>query len=305
MDDLHGAVGQVFEFRLWAALTEQSRGSLHVFLPLADRGIDAMVHRLSDGAYIPIQAKGRSSLRNNQVEIAVWAESLRDDNSMLVAGLVTEGGLGPTMLVITEGDFKRLAYRTVSEGKDAYVAMFGMHPRSDSKWLQWLVPTEKLAERFVTTAESIEEWKPPEWRSNTGFLGEAEAIRLLAVSRDLNLFRPFPDSETAELLALHLVSRRVVGLQIKTIELHAGQTHSVVDVHQRSFRESPSTYFVVLAWLGDRFHDACLLIPSMDLRSFARDDHFGHLAFEFHPGEASKYIVAHDELCRRVETQMS
>ena len=233
------------------------------------------------------------------------AESLRDDNTMLVAGLITEGGLGPTMLVISEGDFKRLAYRTEAEGKDAYVAMFGMHPRSDSKWLQWLVPTEKLAERFVTTTESIEEWKPPEWRSNTGFLGEAEAIRLLAVSRDLNLFRPFPDSETAELLVLHLLSRRVVGLQIKTIELHAGQTHSVVDVHEHSFRESPSTYFVVLAWLGDRFHDACLLIPSMDVRSFARDDHFGHLAFEFHPGDASKYSVAHHELCRRVEALVS
>lgn len=305
MGDAQAATGQAFEFRLWALLTEQSQGGLHVFLPLADRGIDALVHRLSDGAYIPVQAKGRSSLRNGQVEIAVWAESLRDDNAMLVSGLAKEGGLGPTMLAISEGDFKRLAYRTEAEGRPAYVAMFGMHPRSDSKWLKWLVPTEKLAERFGTTTESIEEWKPPEWRSNTGFLGEAEAVRLMAVSRDLNLFRPFPDSETAELLVLHLVTRRVVGLQIKTVELHAGQTHSVVDVHERSFRESPSTYFVVLAWLGDRFHDACLLIPSMDLRSFARDDHFGHLAFEFHPGEASKYRVARDELFHQVEALVS
>lgn len=56
------ASGQVFEFRLWALLTEQSRGGLHVFLPLADRGIDALVHRLSDGAYQPVQAKARSVL---------------------------------------------------------------------------------------------------------------------------------------------------------------------------------------------------------------------------------------------------
>ena len=42
------ASGQVFEFRLWAELTEQSRGSLHVFLPMSDRGIDALVHRVSD-----------------------------------------------------------------------------------------------------------------------------------------------------------------------------------------------------------------------------------------------------------------
>ena len=30
------ASGQVFEFRLWALLTEQSRGTLHMFLPRSD-----------------------------------------------------------------------------------------------------------------------------------------------------------------------------------------------------------------------------------------------------------------------------
>jgi hypothetical protein len=43
------AAGQVFEFRLWAALNEQSRGSLHVFLPLADRGVDALEIAHDDG----------------------------------------------------------------------------------------------------------------------------------------------------------------------------------------------------------------------------------------------------------------
>jgi hypothetical protein len=62
---LTGATGQVFEFRLWATLVEQSRGLLHVFLPLADRGIDALVHRLPDGAYFRVQAKG-------PIEPQVW-----------------------------------------------------------------------------------------------------------------------------------------------------------------------------------------------------------------------------------------
>lgn len=307
--DETSASGQVFEFRLWALLTEQSRGSLHVFLPLGDRGIDALVHRLTDDVYIPIQAKGRSSLRNGQVEIAVWAESLRDDDAMLISGLITEGGLGPTMLAVTEGEFKRLAYQTVSEGRATYVAMFGMHPRSDSKWLRWLVPTDHLAERLGVSLdlEGIGAWPSPERRSNVGFVGEAEAIRLLAVSGDLNLFRPFPDSETAELPVLDLGSRRVVGLQIKTVQVSKSRMHSVVDVHEHSFRESPTTYFVVLAWLSDesRFHEDCLLIPSMDLRSFSRDDHYGHLAFEFHVGTPSKYRVARDELCRSIEALVS
>jgi hypothetical protein len=55
--DETSASGQVFEFRLWALLTEQSRGQLHVFLPVTDRGIDALVHRLADGTYIRCKPK--------------------------------------------------------------------------------------------------------------------------------------------------------------------------------------------------------------------------------------------------------
>ncbi|MGH7763638.1 MAG: hypothetical protein ACREOM_04375, partial [Candidatus Dormibacteraceae bacterium] len=94
------ASGQVFEFRLWAALVEQSLGRLHVFLPLADRGIDAMVHRLTDGAYLRVQAKGRTSLTGGEVRLAVWASALLDDEALLIGGLVVEGGLGPTMLAV-------------------------------------------------------------------------------------------------------------------------------------------------------------------------------------------------------------
>src|SRR5205823_1100071 len=73
------ASGQVFEFRLWALLTEQSRGMLHIFLPLSDRGIDALAHRRTDEKWISIQAKGRSSLDGGEVHLVVWADSLKDD----------------------------------------------------------------------------------------------------------------------------------------------------------------------------------------------------------------------------------
>jgi hypothetical protein len=56
------AAGQVVEFKVWAELLRQSMGGLHLFLPLRDLGIDAVVHRLADGAYLPVQAKGRTSL---------------------------------------------------------------------------------------------------------------------------------------------------------------------------------------------------------------------------------------------------
>jgi len=95
--DETSASGQVFEFRLWAALTEQSRGQVHVFLPLADRGVDALVHRLADGVYLPIQAKSRSTLMDSEVHLVILADSLTHDELLIVAGQLVDGGLGPTM----------------------------------------------------------------------------------------------------------------------------------------------------------------------------------------------------------------
>jgi len=287
------ASGQVFEFRLWALLTEQSRGGLHVFLPLADRGVDAMVHRLSDGAYFPVQAKGRSSLVGGEVELMVWAESLAHDEVLVVSGLIVDGGLGPTMLVVPAGDFKRLADSTTANGRPVYAMSFGTRPRSDSRWLPFLVPTESLVERFgVSAAETSaapEAALPPTWRSDLGFLGEAEVMRRLAESDELNLFRPFPDSETAELVVLHLASRRVMGLQIKTVGIDASHPSGMVTVLESSFRMAPTTQFVVVAWLRDEghFHDECLLIPSDELVNFAHDYGRGHLEFVFHIGSTT------------------
>jgi len=294
--DEASASGQVFEFRLWAALTEQSRGGLHVFLPLADRGIDALVHRLSDGAYFRVHAKGRSALVGGEVHLVVWAVGLVDDDALLVSGLLVDGGLGPTMLVVPVLDFKRLADQTSADGETVYSTGFGMRPRSDSRWLPYLVPVDQLVERFGVAAAAVElaEVGPvpsrPSWRSDLGFLGESEVTRLLAESSSLNLFRPFPDSETAELAVLHLGSRRVVGLQIKTVGIGSARTSATVSVLASSFRPARSTYFVVLAWLREegRFHNWCLLMPSEDLRSVAAVDAYGHLKFEFHPESAKQ-----------------
>lgn len=282
------ASGQVFEFRLWAALTEQSRGSLHVFLPLSDRGIDALVHRLTDGAYLSVQAKGRSVLEKGDVHLVVWADSLQDDNALLVSGLITEGGLGPTMLVIPEGEFKRLAELSHHEGRPIYAARFGMHPTERTRLREFLVPANHLAERFGITPEvaAAAPIRPPMWRSDLGFLGESETTRLLAEGEDLNLFRPFPDLETSELAVLRLGTRRVLGLQIKTVGVDAVHPAGTVTIHASSFRPSPSTYFVVLAWLREehRFHNECLLIPSEQLRTLCRPHQSeGHLSFDWHP----------------------
>ena len=283
------ASGQVFEFRLWALLTEQSRGQLHVFLPLTDRGIDGLVHRLTDGTYLAVQAKSRSTLQDGEVHIVVWADSLVADDVLIVSSLIVDGGLGPTCLVIPVADFKRLANRSSNDGVPIYSVEFGMRPRSDSKWLPWLVPTERLAERFGVAVEALAVAPPerrPEWRSDVGFLGEAEVTRRLAEAGNLNAFRPFPDLETAEIAVLDLNTRRVIGLQVKTVDIDPARLHATVNIRGSSFRPSPTTFFTVLAWLRDRsqFHEEFLLIPSMELREFLRDDGNGHLEFVWHPG---------------------
>jgi hypothetical protein len=194
-------------------------------------------------------------------------------------------------LVIPAGDFKRLASKSSHEGKQIYQAEFGMRPRSDSRWLPWLIPTERLATRFGVAIDGLKEAPDelrPEWRSDVGFLGESEVVRRLAEDGELNLFRPFPDLETVELAVLHLTTRRVVGLQIKTVDVSQAKRRATVNIRGLSFRPSPTTFFVVLGWFRDesRFHDSCLLVPSELVREFARDDGHGHLEFEFHADAA-------------------
>jgi hypothetical protein len=174
---------------------------------------------------------------------------------------------------------------------------FGMAPHSNSRWLPFLVPADALAERFgVTLAGGSAETGDvaavrPEWRSDLGFLGESEVVRRLAEDGELNLFRPFPDLETSELVVLHLISRRVLGIQIKTVGIDAGRPAATVSVLASSFRESAATYSVVVGWLRDagRFHDECLLIPSADLRRISEpSEREGHLTFDWRPGSPAQ-----------------
>src|SRR5207237_5277003 len=112
-----------------------ARGQLPVFRPPLDRGVDALVHRLTDGAYIPVQAKGRSSLRKGTVQLLVAAESV-------------EGGVGPKLLVVPTPDFRRLALLTNANGVPEYSMSFSMNPRSKDRWQAWLVASGQLVERF-------------------------------------------------------------------------------------------------------------------------------------------------------------
>ena len=271
------AAGQVAEFKVWAELVRQSIGRLHVFLPLRDVGIDGVVHRLADGAYLAVQVKGRTELTPaGQVHITVTATSLNDGDALLVGVLVDGEQLGRMVLVAPESKFSELAAHDVVDGREYLTAAFAIREGGRSKWAPYLVARERLAERFgaefvgTTSAEEFLALRVD--RGREGFLGETEVIRRLAEAESLNLFRPFPDLETVEVLARHVLTRRFLGLQVKTVGWDKAHLENRVYVRRSSFRPSPSTFICVLGWNRDegRFEDDCLLIPSEELAGLAR-----------------------------------
>jgi hypothetical protein len=285
------AAGQVAEFKVWAELIRQSLGGLHVFLPLRDLGIDGVVHRLSDGAYVAVQVKARTELTPaGQVHITVPASSLVDDTALVVAVLVDSDRLGSMALVVDEATFRRLAAHDLVEGREYLTAAFEMHSGGTSRWLPFLVPSGRLAERFGAAAglgmvedEDLGEARLD--RGREGFIGEMEIIRRLAAGGSINLFRPFPDLETVEVLVRHVGSRKFLGLQVKTSGWDKKRLENRVHIRRSSFRPAPTTFVCVLGWDRDegRFQDDCLLIPSTEIERFTRIEG-AWLVLEFQPG---------------------
>ena len=305
------AAGQVAEFKVWAELVRQSMGGLHIFLPLRDMGIDAVVHRLSDGAYTPVQVKARTELTPaGQVHITVTASSLMDDEALVVATLMDSEELGPFVLVVDEARFRSLAVHDVVEGREYLTAAFELHSGGDSRWAPYLVPRERLAERFGSAAlGQMEASSPPHVdRGHEGFLGEMEVVRRLAEAESLNLFRPFPDLETVEVLARHVATHRFLGLQVKAVGWDREHLENRVYVRRSSFRPSPSTYLCVVGWDRDEnlFGDDCLLIPSLEVAGIARAE--GEwLMLELVPGavrhrRTDRYRVSLGSLGKTVES---
>jgi hypothetical protein len=294
-----GSIGQAMEFRVWTELIQQSRGQLHVFLPLLDRGLDAVIHRLGDGEYIPVQVKGRGETVEGMIEIVIPGDRLVDERAVLIAGLITDEGLGPLLMLIDEGTFKQIAARDLVHGSEVYSAAFSLHPRS-SHWEPYLVPREQLAERLLgVPPRSLVEPQievfgvEPKDRHNQwlGFLGESEVVRRLAQNPRLDLFRPFPDLEMVEVLARDNVNGRFVGLQVKAaVPGEYGEAH--IHVHKATFVPTPSTWVACLAWLAKegRFAEECLLVPTEELPAVAVDDG-DRWAINFHPTSREKTPV--------------
>jgi hypothetical protein len=292
------APGQALEFEVWSDLIKQSQGALHVFLPLLDRGLDAVLHRMTDGRYIPIQIKGRGQMIEGMVQIVVRADSLVDDDALIIASFMSDVP-DQLDLVVTERTFKQLAAHDLSQGHDVYSAAFSMHP-IHSHWRPYLVPRAELAERILGmgVTEATERQEPyllePSDRHNQwlGFLGESEVIRRLAETPRLDLFRPFPDLEMVEVLARSNVTRNFAGLQVKTATVSQPYGEAHIHVRKATLSVAANTWLVGLAWhegVG-AFATEYLLIPAADLPKIAIDDG-AFLRINFHPSSPERTVL--------------
>jgi hypothetical protein len=271
------AIGQTGEFLVWAHLIGQSRGGLHVFLPMLDRGIDGLVHRLADAAYLALQVKTKTSLKSSEGPIAVYENHLFTDDQLIV-GVSLEGDrLGPYALVADGSTYKKKAARIVDRGRTMLVADMPVRPIPGHKWSEDLVPVEELASRLgvgratLVTPTPLPSEPSPEEDKIIGFWGELEVCRRLATLEDCCVFRPFPDNEISEVVVRRLASGATIGIQVKTIQLGRAHAYGNILVSRASFVAAPSTLLVALGWVVPerRFHETCLLIPTEELPSLA------------------------------------
>jgi hypothetical protein len=271
------AIGQTAEFLVWASLIAQSGGGLHVFLPLLDRGIDAVVHRRSDGAYLALQVKGKTAVQSGEAPIAVYENHLFTPDQLVIGVQLDGDRLGPFALVVDAATFKAKGGRIVDRGRVMLVADMPLHPIPHHKWTEDLVPIEELAARLGFTPSAALEAVQAEAVSDedrvAGFWGE-EVSRRLAMLDDCGLFRPFPDNETAELLVRRLVTGTTIGIQVKTCAISEPNARGEIFTARPSFVAAPTTFVVVLAWIRSerRFHESSLVIPSEVLPSIAAAD---------------------------------
>lgn len=272
------AIGQTGEFLVWAALTAQSGGRLHVFLPLLDRGIDALVHRLDDGAYLAVQVKAKTVIGHGEAPIAVYEQHLFTPDQLVVGVFLDGFRFGPYALVIDAATLRKKATRIHDRGRVMLVADMPAAPTAGHKWTDDLVPVDQLSERLGVARRALVEAPvapaPSDEDRVMGYLGEQEICRRLATLSDCGLFRPFPDDEMVEIVVRRLVTGATVGIQVKTVQLDERHAVRHVLINRATFVESPSTFVAALAWIvpEQRFHETCLVIPTTDIPSLASID---------------------------------
>jgi hypothetical protein len=243
------AVGQVAEWLVWTRLVATSGGDLHVFLPLDDRGVDGIVHRISTDSFARVQVKGRSVQRYRGIEVQVREDELADDRAVVVAVDVDlpTARLGAYALVVDVPAFRDLAHRHVDRDRVAYDAEVTMPPPPGSPWAPWCVTVDEIGGRLLPPAAVPAAAVPHDAVAGKrlGYRAEMEFLRRAADCERLNVFKAFPDLEPNEYLLYDIESREIAGIQVKSVTFPAGAGEAQVSVYRPALRPSPLTWFVI------------------------------------------------------------
>lgn len=275
------AVGQVGEWLVWSHMVAGSGGDLHVFLPLEDRGIDGIIHRISTDEYAPVQVKVRSWHRSHGIVVNVRSEELAAEQATVVAAHIDVDGvaLGDTVLMIPVPDFRRLAHRYVMAGGTVlYEAEVLLPPRVSSVWYPWCCAAAEMGERLlpgaaVATAHLRSPAATHDAARRLGARAEMELVRRATDCDVLNVFKAHPDLEPNEYVIYNTATRTVRGIQVKGVSLSSGAREAEVSVYRPALRPSTTTWFVVfLADTGARnFLPECAVIPADVVAELLRD----------------------------------
>jgi hypothetical protein len=279
------AVGQVAEWLVWTRLVATSGGDLHVFLPLDDRGVDGIVHRISTDSFARVQVKGRSAHRYRGIEVQVREDELADDRAVVVVVAVDLAGaqLGAHALIVPTPVFRELAHRHVDRDRVAYDAEVAMPPPPGSPWAPWCLNVEQIGERLLPAAAgpSAEPRGDVIASKRLGYRAEMEFLRRAADCTRINVFKAFPDLEPNEYLTYNVATREIAGIQVKSVSFAAGANEAQISVYRPALRPSPVTWFVILLEEEGEtaFLPHCAVVPSeMVARYLAGNEPGGKLA---------------------------
>lgn len=272
------AVGQVAEWLVWTRVAAVSDGDLHVFLPLDDRGVDGIVHRISTDRYARVQVKGRTSHRYRTVRLNVLEDELADPEATLVAVSLDAAlvGLGPCALVVNVVTFRELAHRHVGRAGVAYSTNLTLPPRRNSRWAPWCVPLDDIGDRLLARPAAPAATPPPAWATarRAGYRAETELIRRAADRGRLNVFKAFPDLEPNEYVLYDVETRGLIGIQVKSVTFRNGINEGKVNVYRPPLRVSAQTWFVIfLEASGETsFLEHCVVMPSAKVAEYTRGE---------------------------------
>ena len=301
--------GQIIEWLVWGAIAARSANRLHVFLPVRDTGVDAVIHRRGGTRLVAVQVKGRTRLEDGVFRIHLQEAEATDDEVRLIGTFANGDGpsLAEPVLIADVATVRRLAPRVPYGSRSAYSVEIPWPPGQRTHWHPYCVSLDAMAAQLLgdeplpRTAPDIVLGEKDQSHFE-GFVAEMELLRRTAELDDITLFHAYPDDEFAEYIVRHRGTGGMLALQVKCVSVDArGEGTSRVKFGDQELPWSDRAAVVVFGRRAGGVLDAgCLVVPATELGAMLRPAGEDRLGFDvrFAPGEP--WLVGLDALASRL-----